>query len=121
MQFGSDKAGTEVWYFTFLLSLNSRYNNNSRGVLIFVYFGFIWLFQVRAKIQSAQLLSDMESFKAANPSCVLDDFVRWHSPRDWEEGAGLSTRMRLPSNMWTELWDQVSLPDVSQGIGFGSE
>jgi Rab3 GTPase-activating protein catalytic subunit len=63
--------------------------------------------KVRARLQSAQLLSDMESFKAANPGCCLADFVRWHSPRDWEEGAGLSSRMRLPSNMWTELWDQV--------------
>ena len=64
--------------------------------------------QVRARLQSAQLLSDMESFKAANPGCVLADFVRWHSPRDWEEGTGLSSRMLLPGNMWTELWDQVS-------------
>ncbi len=39
-------------------------------------------------MQSASLLSDMESFKAANPGAVLGDFVRWHSPRDWEEGEG---------------------------------
>lgn len=25
----------------------------------------------------------MESFKAANEGCVLEDFVRWYSPRDW--------------------------------------
>eukprot|EP00965_Chrysotila_dentata_P097889 3236338-Pleurochrysis_carterae.AAC.1 len=24
-----------------------------------------------------------QAFKAANPGCVLEDFVRWHSPRDW--------------------------------------
>ena len=40
--------------------------------------------QLRARMQSAALLSDMESFKAANPGCVLADFVRWHSPRDWD-------------------------------------
>lgn len=40
--------------------------------------------EIRAKMQSASLLSDMESFKAANPGCVLADFVRWHSPRDWD-------------------------------------
>ena len=40
--------------------------------------------QMRAKMQSAALLSDMESFKAANPGSVLADFVRWHSPRDWD-------------------------------------
>lgn len=25
----------------------------------------------------------MQAFKAANPGCVLADFVRWYSPRDW--------------------------------------
>ncbi|KAJ1930238.1 hypothetical protein IWQ60_000482 [Tieghemiomyces parasiticus] len=37
----------------------------------------------RAQTLSAQLFSDMQAFKAANPGCVLADFVRWHSPRDW--------------------------------------
>uniref|UniRef100_A0A0B7ASM6 Rab3 GTPase-activating protein catalytic subunit n=1 Tax=Arion vulgaris TaxID=1028688 RepID=A0A0B7ASM6_9EUPU len=40
--------------------------------------------QIRARMQSACLVSDMESFKAANPGCVLEDFVRWYSPRDYE-------------------------------------
>jgi len=40
---------------------------------------------LRARMQSACLLSDMEAFKAANPGCVLADFVRWYSPRDWIE------------------------------------
>ncbi|KAL6048071.1 Rab3 GTPase-activating protein catalytic subunit [Balamuthia mandrillaris] len=39
--------------------------------------------QIRAKMQSASLLSDMEAFKAANPGCMLEDFVRWYSPSDW--------------------------------------
>ena len=43
--------------------------------------------QLRARMQSACLLSDMEAFKAANPGCVLADFVRWYSPRDWIEDA----------------------------------
>lgn len=74
--------------------------------------------QQRAKLQSAQLYSDMQAFKAANPHACLEDFVRWHSPRDWiaseaadkegEEGEGtggqLSTRMSEPSNIWQELW-----------------
>lgn len=34
---------------------------------------------------SAALLSDMESFKAANPNGKLADFLRWYSPRDWIE------------------------------------
>lgn len=28
---------------------------------------------------------DMQAFKAANPGCVLEDFVRWYSPADWVE------------------------------------
>ncbi|XP_048577238.1 rab3 GTPase-activating protein catalytic subunit isoform X2 [Nematostella vectensis] len=42
--------------------------------------------RVRAQMQSASLLSDMEAFKAANPGCLLEDFVRWYSPNDWLQG-----------------------------------
>jgi len=63
--------------------------------------------EVRAKMQSANLLSDMESFKAANPGSVLADFVRWHSPRDWEDGKGLSHRMKSEGNIWAGLWEQA--------------
>ena len=97
---------------------------------------------LRAKIQSASLLSDMQSFKvsgsfcfyfifdfklnfllcskAANPECVLEDFVRWYSPRDWleyiEKTLGengeeivtkrydLSARMKMPGNIWLDVW-----------------
>lgn len=41
--------------------------------------------ELRAQLMSASLLSDMESFKAANPKAKLDDFIRWYSPRDWIE------------------------------------
>lgn len=44
--------------------------------------------ELRAKMMSASLLSDMESFKAANPGAVLEDFIRWYSPRDWIEDEG---------------------------------
>ncbi|KAM6071107.1 rab3 GTPase-activating protein catalytic subunit isoform 1-T1 [Chlamydotis macqueenii] len=72
---------------------------------------------LRARMQSACLLSDMESFKAANPGCCLEDFVRWYSPRDYieeevvdEKGnrvikGELSARMKIPSNMWVEAWE----------------
>ncbi|XP_008277552.1 rab3 GTPase-activating protein catalytic subunit [Stegastes partitus] len=72
---------------------------------------------LRARMQSACLLSDMESFKAANPGCVLEDFVRWYSPRDYveeevvdEKGntvvkGELSPRMKIPGNMWVEAWE----------------
>lgn len=45
--------------------------------------------ELRAKMMSASLLSDMESFKAANPGAVLEDFIRWYSPRDWIEEEGV--------------------------------
>ncbi|KAJ3404350.1 Rab3 GTPase-activating protein catalytic subunit [Chytridiales sp. JEL 0842] len=63
--------------------------------------------KIRARMQCAQLISDMESFKAANPHAMLEDFVRWHSPRDWiedEHGGHLSSRMMEPDNLWQELW-----------------
>lgn len=43
-------------------------------------------------MMSASLLSDMESFKAANPNGKIEDFIRWYSPRDWiesEQGNGI--------------------------------
>ena len=51
--------------------------------------------ELRAKMQSASLLSDMESFKAANPGAILADFVRWHSPRDWEESQDGKSKVGL--------------------------
>lgn len=47
--------------------------------------------QLRARMQCNQLLADMEAFKAANPGCILGDFVRWYSPRDWIETPSLSS------------------------------
>lgn len=55
--------------------------------------------------------------QAANPGCVLEDFVRWYSPRDYleeevvnEKGnkmvkGELSARMKIPGNMWVEAWE----------------
>eukprot|EP00324_Dicrateria_rotunda_P005129 CAMPEP_0206168320 /NCGR_PEP_ID=MMETSP1474-20131121/31591_1 /ASSEMBLY_ACC=CAM_ASM_001110 /TAXON_ID=97495 /ORGANISM="Imantonia sp., Strain RCC918" /LENGTH=138 /DNA_ID=CAMNT_0053573605 /DNA_START=192 /DNA_END=605 /DNA_ORIENTATION=- len=31
----------------------------------------------------SHLKADIEAFKAANPGCVMADFVRWYSPADW--------------------------------------
>ncbi|XP_052673604.1 rab3 GTPase-activating protein catalytic subunit-like isoform X1 [Crassostrea angulata] len=72
--------------------------------------------QLRARMQSACLVSDMESFKAANPGCTIEDFVRWYSPRDWIEEdestkenpiGHLSTRMQIPGNIWSEAWQSA--------------
>ncbi|XP_060187776.1 uncharacterized protein LOC132616975 isoform X2 [Lycium barbarum] len=82
----------------------------------------------------SQLLSDMQAFKAANPGCILEDFIRWHSPPDWMEydandeinetldandslsGRGqLSSRMQKEGNLWRELWETAKpLPAVRQ-------
>ncbi|KAL2956526.1 hypothetical protein AAZX31_18G091400 [Glycine max] len=82
----------------------------------------------------SQLLSDMQAFKAANPGCILEDFVRWYSPPDWMESEGstedrdsfyggesmssrgqLSLRMQKEGNLWRELWEtSKSVPAVKQ-------
>ncbi|XP_039118290.1 rab3 GTPase-activating protein catalytic subunit-like [Dioscorea cayenensis subsp. rotundata] len=81
----------------------------------------------------SQLLSDMQAFKAANPGCVLENFVRWHSPPDWTEDSDgeanvaadaedsssrrgrLSRRMRKEGNLWRELWETAKpLPAIRQ-------
>ena len=88
----------------------------------------------RQRAQSDSLVSDMSAFKAANPSAAFEDFVRWHSPKDWIDGddapvggddgrrtdecpprvaprGALSERMRRDGNAWRTLWD--SAPRVS--------
>ncbi|EGI65936.1 Rab3 GTPase-activating protein catalytic subunit, partial [Acromyrmex echinatior] len=61
--------------------------------------------EMRARMMSASLLSDMESFKAANPGAVLEDFIRWYSPRDWIDDEGhLSPRMMITDNPWSTTW-----------------
>ena len=65
------------------------------------------------------------TFQAANPGCILADFVRWHSPRDWitepEEESGtavgcvggrLSERMTQPGNIWESLWKKAPAQPV---------
>lgn len=63
------------------------------------------------RFHSAGLLSDMEAFKAANPSAEFEDFIRWHSPRDWIEidggKFGLSRRMEDTNSVWKILWSQA--------------
>ncbi|KAI9020440.1 Rab3 GTPase-activating protein catalytic subunit-domain-containing protein [Hyaloraphidium curvatum] len=72
--------------------------------------------KARAELQTAHLKSDMEAFKAANPRASLEDFVRWHSPRDCVEttdsdgnvvGVTLSHRMLEPGNLWLDLWKRA--------------
>ncbi|CAN8252874.1 unnamed protein product [Cochlearia groenlandica] len=82
----------------------------------------------------SQLLSDMQAFKAANPGCILEDFVRWHSPPDWTENdtssgddsspvqGQLSSRMQKEGNLWRELWEASKpLPAVKQAPLFDED
>nr|CAH7747108.1 unnamed protein product [Callosobruchus chinensis] len=74
--------------------------------------------ELRARIMSASLLSDMESFKAANPGSIVEDFIRWYSPRDWVEEdeldewgqkkGHLSPRMLIEdNNIWVQMWESA--------------
>lgn len=73
--------------------------------------------ELRARMMSASLLSDMESFKAANPDSILEDFIRWYSPTDWieekeldewgQKKGHLSTRMLISDNTWLQMWESA--------------
>ncbi|KAJ9511470.1 hypothetical protein QJQ45_029869, partial [Haematococcus lacustris] len=38
--------------------------------------------EAAARVSSEVLVADMAAFKAANPGAVLEDFLRWYSPKD---------------------------------------
>ncbi|PWA46096.1 hypothetical protein CTI12_AA512190 [Artemisia annua] len=84
-------------------------------------------FNFSGQLEKDILASDMSAFKAANPDAVFEDFIRWHSPKDWEEdnspssrqkwppGGRLSERMSDPGNSWRKIWnDAPSLPVSEQ-------
>ena len=80
----------------------------------------------------------MSAFKAANPDAVFEDFIRWHSPGDWENDDNkesgpskspvtkclkddwpphgrLSQRMSEQGNLWRKIWnDTPALPVYEQ-------
>ncbi|XP_010483449.1 PREDICTED: rab3 GTPase-activating protein catalytic subunit-like [Camelina sativa] len=85
---------------------------------------------VPGQLEKDILLSDMSAFKAANPEAVFEDFIRWHSPGDWEsfepkttetsagpitEGSKdkwppcgrLSQRMSDQGNLWRKSWNDA--------------
>ncbi|KAI9118123.1 hypothetical protein K1719_010455 [Acacia pycnantha] len=90
-----------------------------------------------AQLENEILTSDMSAFKAANPDAVFEDFIRWHSPGDWEEGdledsvsqsgvglgkskdnwpprGRLSKRMSEQGNLWRKIWDSASALPASE-------
>ena len=72
---------------------------------------------------AAALLSDIQAFKAANPSCTFIDFVRWYSPADYNSRTcTLSKRMEDENSMWRELFAQARpVPIVDQTPIFDAE
>lgn len=86
-------------------------------------------FSFSAQLEKDILSSDMSAFKAANPDAVFEDFIRWHSPKDWEvdddvDKCGpskwppqgrLSERMSESGNSWRKIWnDTPPLPASEQ-------
>lgn len=92
-------------------------------------------FSFSGQLERDILSSDMSAFKAANPDAVFEDFIRWHSPSDWEndetEGrlgddkmelksnwppcGRLSQRMSEQGNSWRRIWnDSPALPASQQ-------
>lgn len=87
----------------------------------------------------SHLLSDMQAFKAANPGCILEDFVRWYSPLDWRQDqvsgpsvinleqetqlrGHLSARMQSEGNLWQELWASAKpIPAAKQAPLFDED
>ncbi|XWS53373.1 hypothetical protein CRYUN_Cryun11dG0152000 [Craigia yunnanensis] len=88
-------------------------------------------FNFSAQLERETLSSDMSAFKAANPDAVFEDFIRWHSPGDWEndesEANGLSKnliegmkddwpprgrlsqRMSDHGNLWRKIWNAAPI------------
>lgn len=69
-----------------------------------------------------QLVSDMSAFKAANPGCVIADFVRWHSPRDWiVDGTESASSGPVPSPLSSPLVTDTAAEERKQGdVGLSS-
>ncbi|XP_016577666.1 rab3 GTPase-activating protein catalytic subunit isoform X4 [Capsicum annuum] len=87
-------------------------------------------FKFSAQLEKDILSSDMSAFRAANPDAVFEDFIRWHSPRDWETDDSmekvvshtnamvestndwpprgkLSERMSERANSWRKIWNEA--------------
>ncbi|KAI3806281.1 hypothetical protein L1987_22180 [Smallanthus sonchifolius] len=86
-------------------------------------------FSFSGQLEKDILSSDMSAFKAANPEAAFEDFIRWHSPKDWEDDSSssssskkkwppsgkLSERMSDSGNSWRKIWnDAPPLPASEQ-------
>lgn len=84
------------------------------------------LLSLSGQLERDILSSDMSAFKAANPDAMFEDFIRWHSPGDWESDetgdkfmhdvvespnsswppkGRLSQRMAEHGSLWRQIWN----------------
>ena len=88
--------------------------------------------EARARMQAGEVISDMAAFKAANPGCGFEDFVRWFSPNDWlvddpaaaeaaaeagEDGASMDT----PRDARHDMHDDATPSPATLVVEGGSE
>ena len=66
--------------------------------------------RIRHTLLHNPLISDMQAFKAANPECILADFIRWHSPSDFKAWSELTL---VEQEQYTGRASSSSLHDFS--------
>ncbi|PIN14383.1 hypothetical protein CDL12_12992 [Handroanthus impetiginosus] len=104
------------------------------NIEVLFYAAFLIFSCIKAKIRKEL---NMSAFKAANPEAVFEDFIRWHSPKDWEndehEEIGvsqssamevskvkwpprgrLSERMSDSGNSWRKIWNETLALSASE-------
>ena len=59
----------------------------------------------RAAVYKNMLKSDMEAFKAVNNGCTFSDFIRWYSPRDWDESEQKMSKRMAGDSTWSKTWN----------------
>lgn len=65
----------------------------------------------------SQLISANYHVKAANPGCILEDFVRWHSPPDWIETEPSTEAESLDGSDVSSTRGQLSSRMQKEGAG----
>ena len=68
---------------------------------------------IRREKAEMALSSDMQAFKAANPGCCIEDFVRWHSPKDWRK----VTARTSPLSHSSQPTEPASTIAQEEGVG----
>jgi len=78
------------------------------------------LLLLKQRLLAAPLLSDMCAFKAANPGCCFEDFLRWYSPKDWQQQAEQPQQQQQCKAEYQQQQQSVSCSGLSGAQGTGS-